>query len=174
MTGSLLAIIAAWLLAGIFVRALKHKIGAWPRFCASLAAYQLVPEKGVKPAGVLLVLAEVMTVFGLLMVHTVGFIVAGGLLCVYTTAIVINMLRGRSYIDCGCGDAPVGLSGWLLLRNGVLIILAMLGMLSEIEFSMLILMAGIGLAIVAMTLYGALDQLVTNYSLHRRLWSEEV
>jgi hypothetical protein len=174
VTGSLLGIIAAWLLAGIFIRALKHKIGAWPRFCASLAAYQLVPEKGVKPAGILLVVTEVMTVFALLMVHTAGFIAASGLLCIYTAAIVINMLRGRSYIDCGCGDAPTGLSGWLLLRNGVLIILAMLGLLSDIELSMAILLAGIGLAIVAMTLYGALDQLVTNYSLHRRLWSEEV
>ena len=84
------------------------------------------------------------------------------------------MLRGRSYIDCGCGDAPTGLSGWLLLRNGVLIILAMLGLLSDIELSVGLLLVGMGLAIVAMVLYGALDQLVTNYSLHRRLWSEEV
>ena len=35
-------------------------------------------------------------------------------------AIAINLLRGRSHIDCGCGDTPVLLSYWLVLRNALL------------------------------------------------------
>ena len=49
---------------------------------------------------------------------------AFGLLCLYTLALAINLMRGITAIDCGCGDLPTPISGWLLLRNGALLIMA--------------------------------------------------
>jgi hypothetical protein len=49
-----------------------------------------------------------------------AFVILG----VYTVAMSVNLARGRRYIDCGCGDLPTPLSGWLLLRNGLLMALA--------------------------------------------------
>lgn len=48
------------------------------------------------------------------------------LLGLFSGAIAINLIRGRTDIDCGC-FGPVlrqKLSGWLLLRNLALIVLA--------------------------------------------------
>ncbi|MBU2097120.1 MAG: hypothetical protein KKD00_00005 [Gammaproteobacteria bacterium] len=42
------------------------------------------------------------------------------LLAVYGIAMAINLNRGRSSIDCGCGDTPQPLSSWLVVRNFVL------------------------------------------------------
>ena len=48
------------------------------------------------------------------------------LLATYALAMGINLSRGRSQIDCGCGDTPQSLSGLLVLRNCVLAIGALL------------------------------------------------
>jgi hypothetical protein len=45
---------------------------------------------------------------------------AAALLLFYAAAIAVNLLRGRSDIDCGCGSRPQPLSWWLLLRNMLL------------------------------------------------------
>jgi len=37
----------------------------------------------------------------------------------------LNLLRGRSYIDCGCGGAAHPLSWGLVARNGVLAVAAL-------------------------------------------------
>ena len=48
----------------------------------------------------------------------IGFVGSG--MADYALAIGINLMRGRCYIDCGCGDTPQMLSGWLLVRNALL------------------------------------------------------
>jgi uncharacterized membrane protein YphA (DoxX/SURF4 family) len=48
------------------------------------------------------------------------------LLLTFSAAIAINLLRGRRGLDCGCFGALLRqkLSGWLLVRNGILAALA--------------------------------------------------
>lgn len=49
------------------------------------------------------------------------------LLLLYSGAIALNLLRGRRDIDCGCGGSRwhVPLSGWLLVRNALLLLVAL-------------------------------------------------
>lgn len=165
---------SAWCLAGIFAMAVRHKITTWPRFCANLAAYELVPERGVKAVAGLLVVTETATMIGLLTLTSGAFLLAAALLMTYLAAIGINIARGRMQIDCGCGDEPTGLSSWLLLRNAVLISTALWGAGSTVNLSMASVVVGAGLSAVAIVLYSALDQMIANHALHRRLYTGEV
>ncbi|MGE8569507.1 MAG: MauE/DoxX family redox-associated membrane protein, partial [Achromobacter sp.] len=62
-----------------------------------------------------------------------GAVLALGVLAVATAALAYNLARGHRDIDCGCGGpasrapggAQVGLSWWLVLRNGALALWAM-------------------------------------------------
>jgi hypothetical protein len=60
--------------------------------------------------------------------RTAGLAVMAGLLLVYTAGISINLLRGRRNIDCGCSgpSSRHELSGWLVLRNLLLLGLVLL------------------------------------------------
>jgi hypothetical protein len=174
VTETLLTLTSAWCLAGIFAVAVRHKITTWPRFCANLAAYELVPERGVKVVAGLLVVAETAALIGLLTLTAGGFLLAASLLMTYLAAIGINIARGRTQIDCGCGDEPTGLSSWLLLRNAMLISIALWGTGSTVILSTGAVIVGVGLSAVALVLYLALDQMITNHALHRRLYTGEV
>lgn len=173
MTESLFTVVSAWFLAAIFAVAVRHKIFAWARFCASLQAYELVPSSLVKAAAGLLVVTELVAIVGLVPVYAFGFALASILLVIYLLAILINMLRGRSFIDCGCGDEPTGLSSWLVARNVVLVGISVTGFFTVANISLGLVLVGIACAVVAYLLYAALDQMITNHSLHRRLWLEE-
>ena len=173
MTESLFTVVSAWLLAAIFAVAVRHKIFAWVRFCASLQAYELVPTSLTKVVAGLLIVAELVAIAGLVPVYAFGFALAAVLLTVYLLAILINMLRGRSFIDCGCGDEPTGLSSWLVTRNFILVAVSVTGFFTVANISLGLVVVGLCLAVVAYLLYAALDQMITNHSLHRRLWLEE-
>jgi hypothetical protein len=58
-----------------------------------------------------------------------AMLVAACLLALYGTAIGINLARGRDNIDCGCTGPALGqtLSGWLIMRNLVLVGVALVG-----------------------------------------------
>ncbi|NKB99894.1 MAG: methylamine utilization protein MauE [Pseudomonadales bacterium] len=160
-------------MVGIFAMALKHKIGAWPRFCASLAAYKLVPDSLTKPAAGVLIILELATIVGLLFVQPLGFLIAALLFASYLIAIGVNLARGRAFIDCGCGDEPTGLSQWLVMRNSVLVVIAAVGASMQANLTLGLLAIGLCLSVVAYLLYSALDQMISNFSLHRRLYAEE-
>ena len=169
---ALAQIVVAWLLAFVFVHALQHKIGAWPRFCAVLAAYRLVPDGATKFVAVGVVIFEVAAVVGLVLVAAWGFCIAAALLVVYGMAMGINMSRGRHAIDCGCGDEPTMLSWHLLLRNGVLSLLCLASALSgsAAAVSWVVYAVGGGLALVAILMYLSLEALLANRAKHQRLW----
>ena len=116
--------IATGTLAVVFALALGHKLRGYARFRASLQAYGIVPELLLGIVTPLIVGIEVLALLLLLLPVTSGSLLAFSLLGTYTAAIAINLARGRSYIDCGCGDLPTPLSSWLLLRNGLLMVLA--------------------------------------------------
>jgi len=170
---SVLQLMISWLLAAVFAVAAWHKVSAWPRFKASLAAYKLVPAPAVAAVGASLALAELAAVVLLLFpaLHSYGLIASMALLVVYAGAIGINVARGRTQIDCGCGDEPTPVSLTLVLRNGLLIALAGYA-LSEplVDVVWPAALVAAGLTLVAFLLYTVVDQLIANRARHRRLW----
>lgn len=123
-----LAHVCRGVLALVFLSAAAHKLRAPRDFLATLRGYGLVPN-GLAPAVAgLLVGAELAAGAGLLAPATqrMAALAATALLALYGAGIAINLLRGRSDIDCGCGGpaARQPLSAWLVLRNAVLAALA--------------------------------------------------
>ncbi|HEX2138885.1 MAG TPA: MauE/DoxX family redox-associated membrane protein [Woeseiaceae bacterium] len=161
-----------WLVAAVFTGALAHKVVSPAGFGAVLRDYRLLPESTVPAAARLVVLLEAAVVVGL--VTGIGLAWAAGLatllLAVYGGAMAINLARGRRDIDCGCLGAAAGarsrhsLSGWLLLRNGMLGALSLLLFLPVTGRELVVLdFAGIAAAAaIGFLLYTAADQLMAN------------
>ena len=104
-------------------------------FLFHLDEYRLLPRFSVRAAGTLIIAAE-MTIAILLLIHTPVYgVIAGALLLgLYTSGILINLLRGRTWMDCGClGSEGEGLSYWLVLRNLILLAVLMLVLLPTTE-----------------------------------------
>lgn len=112
-------------LAFVFAVSVLHKLRAYGRFKASLSAYRLLPESWLPVAVPAVIAMELSAVTAILLPVGPGASIAAALLLVYTAALAINLVRGNTSIDCGCGDAPTPISGWLLLRNGALLLLAL-------------------------------------------------
>jgi hypothetical protein len=113
----------ALLLAG----AAAHKLRDRARFRAALRAYGLVPEVLMGQAAGGIVAGELGVAVALIVAPcrvALPALAAAFLLLLYAVAIVVNLLRGRRDIDCGCGvdgrSRPLG--WWLVGRN-----LALLG-----------------------------------------------
>ena len=167
-----IALLVCWMVALIFAVAAKHKVFSWVRFRASFAAYDLVPEALVSPVAGGLAVAEVLVVIGCLLAQPLALLAGAGLFLIYAIAMGLNLRRGRSFIDCGCGDEPTPLGIGLLLRNCALCGLAVgaAGGLPELgNAGAFVVIAGIGAAI-AYGIYAAIDQLLANRGRHRRLW----
>lgn len=127
---AVLAVAAGWALAGILLAAAAHKARHYLAFRSILDAYRLLPEYLLSVAAPLIIASEVVAGLALLapaglLPRVVAALIAAGLLCLYTGAIAVNLVRGHTAIDCGCGGEPTPLSGWLLIRNGLLLGLAL-------------------------------------------------
>ncbi|WP_298394149.1 MauE/DoxX family redox-associated membrane protein [Sphingobium sp.] len=86
-----------------------------------IANYRLLPAALVGSAATALPLAEVATGVALLIgLHPLAVVVAMALLLLFAGAMAINIVRGRSHIDCGCGHGalrhPIG---WPLVARNV-------------------------------------------------------
>lgn len=157
----------AFALALLMLQAAVHKVRSGVRFHAQLSAYRLLPELLVAPAAWLFALAEIAAMLLLVIpaTRTVGAILAAVLMFIYTGAVVISLLRGRTEIDCGCGDTPVPLSGGLVGRNLVVIAAAVVlaGAAAPDPVPGLLASALLGLALLAACiLWAALEQLLAN------------
>lgn len=124
--------VLAWILraslAALFATAALHKIRDPRAFLRTFSEYEIVPRRVTIPTAFALVAAESLIAVGL-MAGPQGFpagLAAVSLLLAYSLAIVVNLLRGRRDIDCGClGPAKrQPLSAWLVFRNGVLVVAA--------------------------------------------------
>ncbi|MCP5180465.1 MAG: methylamine utilization protein MauE [Pseudomonadales bacterium] len=156
-----------WLLCAIFLHAVDHKLRAPMRFTAILAAYKVMPESLVPLAARLVMLLECLTVLATLFAWPWGLPVAAALLLVYAFAMAVNKARGRAYIDCGCGDTPTPLSTSLLVRNGILVTLAMAasmlhGTSSFTPLGWLDIVTAAFAAAAATGLYLAFEQILAN------------
>jgi uncharacterized membrane protein YphA (DoxX/SURF4 family) len=113
--------------------------GGWQKlrdpalFRAQLENYQLLPQNWLWAVAVLLPLWEVSAGSLLLFPATRGVaaLLVTGLLLVVTAAVAINLRRGHTAIDCGCGGlgGHVGeqtLSWALVVRNTVLLVAVLL------------------------------------------------
>lgn len=165
----------ACLLALLFANAGTHKLRERQRFQAQLAEYRLLPAGLIALAATLLAVLELTVAVSLVIPATraLAGMVAAALLVGYAVAIAINLIRGRSYIDCGCGDTPQMLSGWLLLRNAMLAAGALTATLPTPgdAFSWFDLLIAVPAFIVICIVYLTAEQLLENASALRE-WRE--
>ena len=112
-------------LAFLFLSAAAHKLGDLTQFRAAVSAYDIVP------GGVawILVGLELAAGIGLALGWSAPLpaLGAAGILAIYSTAIGVNLARGRHTMDCGCGGPAgrVSLRWGLVGRNAVLIAAAL-------------------------------------------------
>jgi hypothetical protein len=115
------SLIVATLVAFVFAHAAIHKVFEYARHVGIVADYQVMPAWVVPLLAPLVIVLEFAAAVLVLLpaTRTMGLILAAGLLLAYLFSIGLNLLRGRTSIDCGCGwgsqEHPI--SGWLLIRN---------------------------------------------------------
>ena len=123
----------------LFAAAGLSKLWQRAEFRDAVAAYDLLPRQMVAPAALTLAATEVAAAILLLLPagRLAGAILLGGLLLLFTTAIVINLVRGRTDIDCGCwmfgagqSDSRNGIGGATVARNAVLAVLVFVASIS--------------------------------------------
>ena len=172
-------LIAALILSYVFVLAGLHKCRAATEFAATLANYKILPDGLNRQAVYLIPVVEIMTGVALLIPFTarMAALSAGMLLCVYIGAIAINLLRGRRNIDCGCGGPAQKqtISEWMIVRNGMLLCLAVIAG-SQVDartllwFDWLIIVPA---TVMGCLFYNIINQLLVNKDLLKSLTREE-
>jgi hypothetical protein len=121
VAASVLAALSTSFLCLVFVRALLHKLSGFAEFVGTVRDYRLVPWP--QAAAAALTVAEAAIVIGLLWPATrqIAAVAGAALLAGYALAIGINLRRGRTTIDCGCGGPGQGISPLHVARNAALI-----------------------------------------------------
>lgn len=128
---------AAWTisiaLALVFGASAALKLADFEEFHAAVANYRIVPERFAGAFAVLVPVAEAAGAAGILIppAHRAAAAILLILLIVFTAAIVINLMRGRLNVDCGCFGPALRqpLSWWLPARNVLLMALAAIAIL---------------------------------------------
>ena len=148
-----------------------HTLTALQKFRATLTAYEILPSPILAPVSIIVPIIEaILGTAWLLAIQPVMVALASAvLLASYTSAITINLFRGRIHIDCGCtmgssAGRDQQLSWGLVARNALLISAALTATVPATERAIgfvdyVTLVAGL-LAIVL--LYGAANQLLNN------------
>ena len=110
----------------IFLAAGLRKLRNLAATAASIDLYRILPTQGGRVVALPLALLEAVS-GGLLLVPWLlkrMSIAASAILAAYTFAIALNVVRGSTDLDCGCGDTILLQSGVALLaRNGVMLVL---------------------------------------------------
>jgi len=109
----------------IFFTAAFGKMRNWRTFEGVVANYRLLPNPLTRAVAWLLPPAEVLLAIALTFGVRGSEFAASALLSVFGAAMAINLLRGRTHIDCGCFDSTLRqpLRWSLVLRNVVLAVL---------------------------------------------------
>jgi len=156
----------------LFLLAAVHKFSSAEEFRATLEDYQVMPLSLVGPAARIVPIVELLLGGSWLLSYyqqTMTAIASAALFFAYTLAIGINLYRGRVHIDCGChfsgkGDSQQFLSGGLVIRNLLLIIVVLSTLLPigdrVLGFSDYVVVAAVLLA--ASFLFAAVNQLIAN------------
>jgi hypothetical protein len=169
--------IVAILVAFVFAHAAVHKVLDYARHVGIVADYQVMPAWFVPfLAPLVIVLEFAAAVLALLpATRSMGLILAAGLLLAYLFSIGLNLLRGRTSIDCGCGwgSQKHPISGWLLIRNLLFVGVTLSALLPHTNRSLhladWILIALASPAVIAIYYTG--DLLIANWLKLRKLKS---
>lgn len=127
---SLVAGVATAFTAILYARASLHKLFDLTAFSGFVEDYQLAPRTWSKAIALALALGETAIAAALVapLTRPFGLVAGAALLALYGAAMAINIRRGRSYIECGCGGPVQLINGATLLRNGALALIALLGL----------------------------------------------
>lgn len=104
----------------LFIQAAVHKARGYIDFVSVLSGYKLIPISLIWIVAGLVILVETLAVLGLLLTIPLLKYLAAALLVIYAIAIEINVVRGRTEIDCGCGGQSLPISQSLVSRNLVI------------------------------------------------------
>ncbi len=171
MIDPLLPTAIAFGFAVLFVAAAWHKLSARGRFEAILRDYRLLPEFLVRPVALLMPVVELTLALGWMsgLSTRVTALASAALLATYAFAMAINLMRGRVYIDCGCGfGASAGeepaLSSSMVARNIVLIGLALLPLVPATgrDLGITDFVVVLASVLTAILLYAGSGQLIKN------------
>lgn len=124
-----IVMIARFGVAWLFLAAALHKVRDSGDFRAVLAIYDVVPDRVVGAVAKLIIAVECVIAAGALAQYRPAYAGAAFVLFCYAGAIGVNLLRGRRFIDCGCGGAAQPLSAGLVVRNIVLSVGAFIALL---------------------------------------------
>ena len=168
----------------LFIFAAAHKFNNKLQFLGILEAYQILP--GTMPGLAVNVIPALELMLGLawaltalLLVQTTLLpLMSAMLLFTYAMAIAINLFRGRSYIDCGCGFSSLAgsarsesnsggiqqLSKALVLRNCVLGVVALIAGASPSsrDLGFMDFLSLVTASFTLVLLYGSFNQLLVN------------
>lgn len=164
------------LLSYVVVDAGLHKLRS-PRYYARIIDdYDVLPGASGRIAVWFVAVLELGCGVAVLVpaMHAAGLVGVGLLLTLYLLAMALNILRGRTEIDCGChGPAHrQTLSAWLLVRNLVLVLVAAeLLVLEPSSREMLWIdwFVALGAALGVIMLYAAFGLLMSNNALLAKL-----
>jgi uncharacterized membrane protein YphA (DoxX/SURF4 family) len=97
------------------------KVKHFEESIVTIEEYKIIPKFLIKPFAFINITLEILLGLHLYMglFQEVASFLAILLLTVYITAIMINLIKGRVNISCGCGGilGSKGISWWLVLRN---------------------------------------------------------
>lgn len=165
--------------AVLFMLSAIHKMGDRIEFLQILGAYRVLPAIFLRPAALILPNLEMVVAVGWLAIGFLGFqlraipIISAGLLLIYSSVIALNLIRGRTDIDCGCGFSSSKtnkhknaerISYPLVWRNSILALTALLVIApsSAREITAIDYVALIAATVVCILIYGAVNQLIAN------------
>lgn len=114
---------AALALGLLFVASAVAKLRDPQAFVGTVANYRLLPMMLAAPAAWVVIGVELVVAVGLFLQRGDALAAAGLMLAGYAVAMGVNLLRGRTHIDCGClgfgGAHPT--IGWDLVGRNLLL-----------------------------------------------------
>ena len=141
----------------VFIVAAAQKAQHWRIFSAVVANYRLLPGWAVAPVAILLPPVELLVGILLLSAQFAPFGAEAGiaLLGLFAVAMAINLRRGRSQIDCGCGHAFLKQTlNWTLVgRNAGLAGLLVPSLLFAKPMTMATALSGVATGLAFFMLY---------------------
>lgn len=159
------------LLSATFVQAGLQKIRYRAQLPGVISNYRLLPAKLVPAVSWLLPPMELAIGIALPVPTATSALAAGVLLGLFTAALVINLARGRTHIECGCFQTELRqeLDWALVWRNGVLLVIAVYSALFPVRPPLFITALAVLFGLVSYVLYQALNALGANRSALRSL-----
>jgi uncharacterized membrane protein YphA (DoxX/SURF4 family) len=154
-------------MAAIFIQAAVHSLRDWPTYAAIVENYRLVPAPAARLAARVLPAGEILAAVLLLIpaMRVAGPALGLFLMGAFTAAVAVNVARGRTNIDCGCGGASgQQISPALVVRNLLLCVLLAAAMAAPVP-SLRDAAAAVGVlgaAAVFVVLYFAANQIMAN------------